>query len=284
MQHDFRDASRCKNLNRGEIPRTVRQRIDQTRDQSVDPDPIVQFGGRQSGGMRNSRDMEQHIGGTAERSEDQHGVFQGLLRHDVSQRDVPRRQTDQRQRGSTRHVDPYRFPRRRQGAMRQSHAEGFGHDLGGCGGAEEVTAAACGSAAPASHSGCIVPVDHLMREPRSQRLDLGGVFGVVGGQHGAAGHDDAGQIPAARQGHHHRGKSFVAGGDPHHSFSSRQRANEPAHHHGGVIAIGEAVVHAFGPLRASVARIAAETGERKHTLLLEGHCRLLDQQADFPVP
>jgi hypothetical protein len=122
-----------------------------------------------------------------------------------------------------------------------------------------------------------------MRKTGSQGLYFGGVFRVFGRQHGAARNDDSGKISATRQGHHHRRKPLIAGGYTHYAFPSGQRANQPAHHNGCIIPIGKTVIHTFGPLRSTVARIAAESGKGKHTLFFQGYSRLLDQQADLPM-
>ena len=85
------------------------------------------------------------------------------------------------------------------------------------------------------------------------------------------------------QGHHHRRQSLVAGGDADDALPRRQRADQPAQHDGGVVAIGQAVHHAGRALRAAVAGIGAEAGERDAAAAPQFLRGGLHQQADFPV-
>ena len=48
---------------------------------------------------------------------------------------------------------------------------------------------------------------------------------------------------------------------PMHAAARGQRADQAAEHGGGVVAIGQAVEHAGGALRAAVAGVGAERGE-----------------------
>ncbi len=105
-------------------------------------------------------------------------------------------------------------------------------------------------------SGRIVQADQIVGKARADGLHRAGVLRVLARQGHAAGHDDAGQVVATGQGHHGRGQSLVARCDAHDALAQRQRTDQPAHGDGGVVAVGKAVEHADGALRASVARVA----------------------------
>ena len=108
-------------------------------------------------------------------------------------------------------------------------------------------------------------------------------LGAHGGQRHATRHDHAGQVPQPRHSHHHRGEPFVARRHAEHAGPPGERPREPAKQDRGVVAVGEAVKHAGGPLRATVARIGTETGERdrpKPAQLPRGGLHL---EADFPM-
>ena len=79
------------------------------------------------------------------------------------------------------------------------------------------------------------------------------------------------------------GQALVAGGDAQHALSRRQRPDQTAQHHGRVVAVGQRVHHPGRALRAAVARVGDETGERDHAEILEARGRRLHQQADLPV-
>ena len=63
----------------------------------------------------------------------------------------------------------------------------------------------------------------------------------------------------------------------------RQRADQPAQDDRRVVAVRQAVEHARRALRAPVARVAAEAGERHEAALRQLARRGLHQQADLPV-
>ena len=63
----------------------------------------------------------------------------------------------------------------------------------------------------------------------------------------------------------------------------RQRTNQPAQHHGRIVAIRQAIHHADGALRAAVARIGAEAGERHAAEPSNLLGRRLHEQPDFPM-
>ena len=77
--------------------------------------------------------------------------------------------------------------------MREGKAEGFGDDLRGGGGAEELAASAgCGAGAAADFGG-IFEGDLMLSETGADGLDLAGVFSVFGKQRDATGYEDAGK-------------------------------------------------------------------------------------------
>ena len=67
-----------------------------------------------------------------------------------------------------------------------------------------------------------------------------------------------GDVRRPGQRHHHRRQTLVAGGDADHADAVRQRADQPAHHDGGVVAVRQRVEHRRGPLRPAVARVGHE--------------------------
>jgi|GEM_PF-5252745 len=83
--------------------------------------------------------------------------------------------------------------------------------------------------------------------------------------------------------HEHGGETFVTGGDAEHAFACGQRTHEAAEHHGGVVAIGQRIEHAFGALRASVAGVSAGPGKWRGMPAAELARGLGDEQADLPM-
>ncbi len=71
---------------------------------------------------------------------------------------------------------------------------------------------------------------------------------------------------------------------PMHAAARGQRADQAPEDGGRVVAVGQAVEHARGALRAAVARVGAVAGERHRARRLQLFRRRLHQQADFPVP
>ena len=124
-----------------------------------------------------------------------------------------------------------------------------------------------------------------MRVARADRLHLAGVLAVGRRQRHAAGHDDGGQVAAAGQRHQHRGQALVAGRDADHRPARRQRADQPPQHDRGVVAVRQAVHHARRALRAAVARIGDEAGERDAAApRAASRAAAAHEQADLPVP
>ena len=168
--------------------------------------------------------------------------------------------------------------------MRQRHTERFCDDLRRRGGAEELASTARRSARAASHRRRVVEADQIVREARTETLNLSGVFGIARWKCHAARHDDAGQLLAAGQREHRCGQSLVAGCDAEHARRSRQRSDQPPHDDRRVVAIGQAVEHAGRALRSPVARIAAVDGERDGARRAQRLRRTAHQQSDLPVP
>ena len=114
-------------------------------------------------------------------------------------------------------------------------------------------------------------------------LDLGRVLAIAGWERDAAGDEYTRQIVHRRQRHHHGREPFVTRGDTEHSPARRQGTDESAKDLGGIIAVREAIHHADGSLRSTVARIGDETGKRDAVMgsqLLGGR---LHEQSDLPV-
>ena len=167
--------------------------------------------------------------------------------------------------------------------MRQGETERLGDHLAGGGRAHELAAAPRRAARPAAHLGGVLQRDLVAGEPRSERLHLGRVLGLLGEQRDATRHEHRGQVRHARQRHEHRRQALVAGGDAQHPAARGQRTDEAAQHDGGVVAVGEAVQHAGRAVGAAVARVADIPGERNGAGRGEFPRGLLHQQADLPV-
>ena len=92
-----------------------------------------------------------------------------------------------------------------------------------------------------------------------------------------------GSAEEAGESHHHRGQALVAGGHAEHAAPRGQAADEAAEDGGGVVAIGERIVHAGGALQAAVAgvRTIAREGQRADALKLARS--RVHHQAHFPV-
>ncbi len=123
-----------------------------------------------------------------------------------------------------------------------------------------------------------------MRIARADRLDLPGVLTDGRRQGHSARHQHARQIAHAGQGQHHGRQAFVAGGHAQHSAARGQRADQAAKQDRRVVAIRQAVEHAGGSLRATIAWIGAIAGKRDAAQSLQLARRGLHEQADLPVP
>ena len=153
----------------------------------------------------------------------------------------------------------------------------------GGGGAQELTASAGGGAGPAAEFGSLFDADLAVGESRADGLDAAGVFALVGEESHAAGDQHAGEIVHGGERHHHGGQSFIAGGDADHAAARGEGADQAAEDGGGVVAVGEAVEHAWSALGAAVAGVGAIGGEGDGAGGFEFARGGFHEQADFPV-
>ncbi len=212
-------------------------------------------------GVGDGGDVEQQIGGAAEGCVDDHGVVDGGVGEDVLSAEVQLAQAEDGAGGAAGGVEPDGLAGGAEGGVREGEAEGFGDDLRGGGGAEELAASAgCGAGAAADLGG-VFEGDLMLGVACADGLDLAGVFAVFGKQCDAAGDEDAGQRAGGGQRHHHGGEALVAGGDAEDAGAGGERAHEAAKDDGGVVAVGEGVEHAGGALGAAVAGVGAGSGE-----------------------
>ena len=167
--------------------------------------------------------------------------------------------------------------------MGQRHAQGFGRHLAARRRAHELAAPAGRTAGLAAHFRRVFQSDLPVGEAGGQRLHLGRVLRLLGHQHHAARHEDAGQVAHARQGHHHRRQAFVTGGDADDAPAGGKRADQAAEDDGGVVAVGQAVEHPLRAIGPSVAGIAAIARKGYRPGGGEGPRRLFHQESDFPV-
>ena len=283
VQHHLRHAAGGEHVDGGVADRAVGQRVHQPRRAAVNARPVLHRRDRQAGGVRHGGQVQQQVGGAAERGVHHHGVVQCLLGEQVAGAQPGIGQRHQRQRGTARHVQPHRFAGGRQGGMRQAQAEPFRHHLGGGRGAQELAAAAGAAARPAAHGLGVLQADQAVRETRADGLYQAGVLGIGRRQGDAAGHDDARLGAQAGHRQQHGRQPLVAGGHPQHAAAGRQRARQAAHHQGGVVAVRQAVEHARRALSAAVARVGTERRERDAATVAQGVGGGLHQQPYFPV-
>ena len=122
-----------------------------------------------------------------------------------------------------------------------------------------------------------------MREAGADALDPAGVLALGRRQRDAAGHDHTGKARHRSQRDHGGGQALVARRDADDAPPPGEAADEPAHHHRGVVAVSEAVKHRLGPLAAAVAGVAHVSGKGDVPHRAQAIGALLDQKADFPV-
>ena len=122
-----------------------------------------------------------------------------------------------------------------------------------------------------------------MRESSADGLHLGGVFSDRRRQHHAAGNQDARQVRRPRQGHHHRGQTFITSRDAQDALPSRQGPDQPPKNLSRVIAVSQAVHHAGRPLGSSITGIGAKAREWNTARSLQLFRGGFHEQADFPV-
>ena len=78
--------------------------------------------------------------------------------------------------------------------MRNRDAQRFGDDLRRGGRPQKLAASTRRGAGPAAHLGGFDQADLAVSVPRPDRLDLAGVFAVLGGKGHAAGHEHPGDV------------------------------------------------------------------------------------------
>ena len=123
MQHHFRNAAGHEHLRGREAAWSVRQRVHQARCRAIDPDPVLDRGRLQPGGCGDRRNVQQQIRGAAERGMDEHRVLDGGGGEDLTDRHAKQVETLQRGGGAARELEPDRFARRRERAVRQRQAQ-----------------------------------------------------------------------------------------------------------------------------------------------------------------
>ena len=191
---------------------------------------------------------------------------------------------DQRLRRAAGHVEPDRLAGGRQRRVGQRQAERFGDDLAGGRRAQELAAAAgrCAQAwQPSSAASSSVISPWAKRAPIVCTLpasspSVGGSVTPPGTRMPGRSRWPASAIIMA-------GSPLSQVATPSTPRARGQRADQPAQHDGGVVAIGQAVHHAGRALRAAVARVGDKAGEGDGAQPAELLGRGLHQQADLPV-
>ena len=233
--------------------------------------------------MGDGGDVEEEIGGAAEGCVDDHGVADGGVGEDVVSAEVELLHAEDGAGGAAGGVEPDGLAGGAECGVREGEAEGFGDDLRGGGGAEELAASAgCGAGAAADLGG-VFEGDLVLGEACADGLNLAGVFAVFGKQCDAAWDEDAGQRAGGGEGHHHCGEAFVAGGDADDAGAGGERAHETAKDDGCVVAVGQGVEHAGGALGATVAGVGAGSSERDGAESFEFAGGFGHECADLPV-
>ena len=175
------------------------------------------------------------------------------------------------------------WPDGREGRVGQGEPQRLADHLGRCRGAEELAAAAGRAARATPHVGSALERDLAVGEPGADGLHGARVLGVPRRQGHAARHQDAGQVPHRRERHHHRRQALVAGGYPEDAPARRERADQAAEHLRRVVPVGQAVHHPDRALRAAVARVGDEAGERQALEAAQLPGRRLHEEAHLPV-
>jgi len=122
-----------------------------------------------------------------------------------------------------------------------------------------------------------------MHEPDANRLHASSVLPLGGRKRDSARHEDAGEIAAAGQRHHHRGEALVARCDAEHAAARRERSDQSSEHRRGIVAERQTVEHRGRALGSAVARVGTRRRER-HGAGLPEHVRgRFNEQPDFPV-
>src|SRR5258707_2099443 len=129
-------------------------------------------------GVRDGGDVEQQVGGASKGSVDDHGVVDGCVGEDVGCADVELAQAQDGAGRAAGGVEPDGLAGGAEGGVGQGEAEGFGDDLRGGGGAEELTASpGCGTGAAANFGG-VFEGDLMLGVACADGLDFARVFAV----------------------------------------------------------------------------------------------------------
>jgi hypothetical protein len=126
-------------------------------------------------------------------------------------------------------LQPDRLARRGQRAVRQGHAQRFGHHLGRWRPCPRTGSRRRSSRTPGSPSRRHSRARSAVGKARADRLHFAGVFRAARRQGHPAGDDQPGSSFSAGQGHHHGRQALVAGGDAQHALPGGQRARQAAH-------------------------------------------------------
>src|SRR3981189_1087916 len=138
-------------------------------------------------GVGDGGDVKEEISGAAEGSVDDHGVVDGGVGEDLGCADVELAEAQDGAGRAARGVEPDALAGGAEGGVGQGEAEGFGDDLRGCGGAEELAASpGCGTGA-AAYLGGVFEGDLVLGVACSDGLDFARVFAVLWKQCNAAG-------------------------------------------------------------------------------------------------
>jgi hypothetical protein len=263
--------------------RTVGQCIDQTGHAAVGGQPVVNRRTPQTGGMHHRRHVQQQIGGTAASGMDSQSVAYRSVGQDIAKSQFTFGKPHQRPGAAPCHVEPNRLTAGRECGVGQCQTERLGNYLA-CGGRPQELAPTTGTAAsPAAKLGGRRQSYFAVRIACAERLHSAGILGPFGRQSYSTRNEHAGQVDHAGQGQHHRRQSLIAGGHAQDAAPAWKGADEPAQHDGGVVAIGQTVEHARGPLRASIAGIGATAGKWDGSQAFQFFRRRPHEKSDFPM-
>ena len=220
----------------------------------------------------------------AEGRVDGHRVAHRRVGENVPRVDLARLQCGDGPRRTAGHVEPDRLAGRRQGGVRQGQAQRLGR--------RPATWPPCretGSRRPARRTpgSPARPPPPSVIWPCAKRAPMVWTLPAsspsLGGSVTPPGTSTHGRSCMAARAIIIAGSPLSQVATPMTPRSRRQRADQPPQDHRGVVAIGQAVHHAGGALRAAVAGIGAEAGEGDAAERLQLVRRRLHEQADFPV-
>ena len=123
----------------------------------------------------------------------------------------------------------------------------------------------------------------MVGEARADGLHFARIFPHGGRQRRPARHQNGRQMVHGSQRNHGGGQPFIAGRHADHRPPRRERADQTAKHDRRVVAVRQGVEHTVRALRATVARIADEGGERDPAVAGDLLRRRLHLHADLPV-